>query len=80
MLWYSRTDIDTVDIYVEIATAFPTYKSHLKQFWQLLKALYGSKQAAMLWFSLVVSLFKQLGYVQEVSDCFAFNYFNSSGS
>jgi hypothetical protein len=59
---------------------FKEYRENLRQFMQLLKALYGTKQAALLWHILIKQVLKDLGYIAEVADTCAFNYFDSTGA
>ncbi|MFN9904765.1 MAG: reverse transcriptase domain-containing protein, partial [bacterium] len=45
-----------------------------------LKALYGTKQAALLWHILIKQVLKDLGYMAEQADQCAFNYYDATGA
>jgi hypothetical protein len=77
---FLNAKIDTETIYIEVPQYFPEYIDGLVQYMQLLKALYGTKQAAMLWHKFIIKILIELGYVREDSDQCAFNYFDSTGT
>ena len=77
---FLKAEIDTDSIFIEVPPYFSEYIDGLKQYMQLLKALYGTKQAALLWHRLIVSILKDLGYVAEMADPCSFNYFDSHGT
>ena len=59
------------EIYVKVPPGFPHYDPNKVQYYKLLKALYGTKQAAMLWYKHLCTVLTNIGYQQTPEDpCF----------
>ena len=71
--------IDNDKLFTELPSYFPGYIPTLRQFVRILKAIYGTKQAARLWHQLITSILRDLGYVPEIADPCAYNHFDDTG-
>jgi hypothetical protein len=71
--------LDRENIFIKIEPGFPDYVSNLIQFYQLLKAIYGLKQAAALWNQLFLRTAFELGYKATKTDPCYFYYINPRG-
>ena len=71
--------LDRENIFIRIEPGFPDYNKTLIQFYQLLKAIYGLKQAAALWNKLFQRTAEELGYNATRTDPCHFFHINSKG-
>ena len=76
---FLNADIDSDNLYIELPSYFPGFNPNLRQFLKLLKAIYGTKQAARLWHKLITKHLRSLGYVAESGDPCSFNLFDDTG-
>ena len=75
---FLNADMDSDNLYIEMPSYFPGYIEGLAQYLKMLKAVYGSKQASLLWHILFSGHIKNLGYVPEAADPCAFNLFDNN--
>lgn len=77
---FLNADMDPLNTWVECPQWHPAYDPAMIQYAQMLKALYGTKQAALLWFDKMVAILLALKYTQSIADPCSFNLFDSSGA
>ena len=76
---FLMADLDRKNIFIKVQPGFPEYKHGVLQFYQLLKAIYGLKQAAMLWHKIFGRVFTMLGYTATITDVCQYFHISAAG-